>query len=53
MVLKFYVVGGNYILKMLDYCWDCVYNVKKKMGFGVCLFNVLYWDFFDCNIEKF
>lgn len=45
-VSKFYVVSGQYINCMLDYCKNCGYFVLKKIGFKVCLFNYLYWDFF-------
>lgn len=46
--LKFYVVSGVYIDCMLDYCFDCKYDVKQKIGLIVCFFNVFYWDFFVC-----
>lgn len=45
IVIKFYVVSGNYINKMSDYCKYCSYKVKEKIIEDVCLFNSLYWYF--------
>ena len=42
---KPYVSSGNYIAKMSDYCGDCVYSVKEKVGERACPFNLLFWDF--------
>lgn len=49
---KPYAASGNYISKMSDYCGQCRYDVKKKVGEGACPFNALYWDFLDRNGEK-
>lgn len=49
---KPYAASGNYISKMSDYCGQCLYDVKKKVGEGACPFNTLYWDFLDRNGEK-
>ncbi|WP_443147291.1 cryptochrome/photolyase family protein [Photobacterium sp. MCCC 1A19761] len=42
---KPYAASGNYINKMSDYCRDCHYNVKEKIGEQACPFNSLYWHF--------
>lgn len=50
--IKFYVFSVNYMYKMSDYCINCVYDWKKKVGKDVCFFNSFYWDFYDCYIDK-
>lgn len=42
---KPYAASGNYINKMSDYCRQCHYNVKDKLGDQACPFNTLYWNF--------
>lgn len=42
---KPYAAGGNYINKMSDYCNDCHYKIKKKLGPSACPLNSLYWNF--------
>ena len=42
---KPYAASGAYIDRMSDYCRNCVYDVKKKVGPRACPFNSLYWDF--------
>ena len=42
---KPYAAGGNYINKMSDYCNDCHYQVKEKVGSNACPMNSLYWNF--------
>lgn len=44
---KPYVSSGSYINKMSDYCGNCFYNVKDKLGEKACPFNSLYWHFLD------
>ena len=44
---KPYVSSGSYINKMSDYCGNCHYNVKDKLGEKACPFNSLYWNFLD------
>ncbi|MBQ4834432.1 cryptochrome/photolyase family protein [Pseudoalteromonas sp. MMG010] len=46
---KPYAASGNYINKMSDYCKNCFYNVKKKVGDKACPYNSLYWNFMDKN----
>ncbi|WOI56260.1 cryptochrome/photolyase family protein [Palleronia sp. LCG004] len=50
---KPYVSSGNYIDKMSDYCGDCAYSVKTKVGEGACPFNLLYWAFMERHRERF
>ncbi len=50
---KPYVSSGSYINKMSDYCKDCHYNVKDKLGEKACPFNSLYWDFLDDKRQHF
>lgn len=42
---KPYSASGAYINRMSDYCGDCHYNVKDKVGDQACPFNSLYWHF--------
>lgn len=44
---KPYVSSGSYINKMSNYCSDCRYNVKDRLGDNACPFNSLYWNFLD------
>ena len=46
---KPYFSSGAYINKMSNYCLDCQYNVKAKIGEKACPFNYLYWNFLDRN----
>jgi deoxyribodipyrimidine photolyase-related protein len=45
MATKPYAAGGNYIDKMSDYCRDCSYDRKQRVGDDACPFTTLYWDF--------
>jgi deoxyribodipyrimidine photolyase-related protein len=45
MATKPYVSGGAYINRMSDYCSDCVYNPRNRVGEDACPFTTLYWDF--------
>jgi deoxyribodipyrimidine photolyase-related protein len=42
---KPYIASANYINKMSDYCRDCVFYKKKRVGERACPFNYLYWNF--------
>lgn len=42
---KPYAASGAYINKMSNYCSQCEYSVKEKIGQQACPFNYLYWDF--------
>jgi deoxyribodipyrimidine photolyase-related protein len=37
---------------MSDYCQNCVYNHKEKIGEKACPFNFFYWDFLLRHQEK-
>lgn len=50
---KPYVSSGNYIDRMSNYCGDCAYSVKTKLGDGACPFNLLYWAFLHRHRERF
>jgi len=49
---KPYCSTANYIDKMSDYCGNCYYDKKLKVGEKACPFNALYWDFYDRNRRK-
>lgn len=44
---KPYVSSGSYINKMSNYCSNCHYQVKDRLGEKACPFNSLYWNFLD------
>ncbi|XQF89823.1 hypothetical protein ACOBV8_14150 [Pseudoalteromonas espejiana] len=44
---KPYAASGNYINKMSDYCKNCRYDVKQKVGEKACPYNSLYWQFMN------
>ena len=50
---KPYTGSGAYINRMSDYCSDCKYSVKEKVGQDACPFNSLYWHFMNRHREKF
>ena len=45
MATKPYVSGGAYINRMSDYCGDCRFNPRRRVGDDACPFTTLYWDF--------
>ena len=49
---KPYAASGNYIAKMSDYCVNCHYKVKEKVGAKACPFNSLYWRFMNKHRER-
>ena len=49
---KPYVSSGSYISKMSNYCDNCYYNKKDKIGDKACPFNSLYWNFLDDKREQ-
>lgn len=52
MATKPYAAGGNYVDRMSDYCGDCRYDPKKRVGPDACPFTTLYWDFLDRNQDR-
>ena len=46
---KPYAASGAYINRMSDYCGNCRYDVKQRIGQDACPFNALYWDFMARN----
>ena len=49
---KPYAASANYINKMSDYCSNCCYDPKTRIGDKACPFNFFYWDFLDRHREK-
>jgi deoxyribodipyrimidine photolyase-related protein len=49
---KPYISSGAYIDRMSDYCGQCRYDVKKRVGEDACPFNALYWDFLARHEDK-
>lgn len=49
---KPYAASGNYINKMSDFCGNCRFNVKDKLGPDACPFNYLYWNFLIENRQR-
>ena len=52
MATKPYVSGGAYLKKMTDFCSDCRYNPKVRVGDDACPFTAGYWAFLDGNRES-
>ena len=50
---KPYNSSANYMHKMSNYCSNCKYDYKKKVGENACPFNSLYWNFYDRHAKKF
>lgn len=49
---KPYAASGAYIDRMSDYCRDCIYSPKIKLGPEACPFNYLYWHFMIINEKQ-
>lgn len=49
---KPYASSANYIHKMSDYCANCPYDYREKIGENACPFNYLYWDFLARHENK-
>lgn len=45
MATKPYVSAGAYVHRMSDYCGDCRYDHRARVGDDACPFTTLYWDF--------
>lgn len=42
---KPYIASAGYINRMSDYCAECRYNPKQRLGPDACPYNLLYWNF--------
>jgi deoxyribodipyrimidine photolyase-related protein len=51
MATKPYASGGAYIDRMSDYCGDCRYDPKVRVGENACPFTAGYWAFLERNRE--
>jgi len=49
---KPYCSSGNYINKMSNFCKNCRYDYRKRIGSEACPFTTLYWEFLDRHYEK-
>jgi deoxyribodipyrimidine photolyase-related protein len=49
---KPYLASANYMHKMSNYCSNCYYDHKKKVGEKACPFNSLYWNFYNVHRDK-
>jgi deoxyribodipyrimidine photolyase-related protein len=52
LATKPYAASANYIHKMSDYCPQCAYDHRARVGDEACPFNALYWDFLARNRER-
>ena len=52
MATKPYTSGGAYIAKMSDYCGECAYDPKVRVGERACPFTAGYWAFLHRNRER-
>lgn len=52
MASKPYAASANYINKMSNYCKNCVYNPRSRIGENACPFNFFYWDFLARHKDK-
>lgn len=50
---KPYASSGQYINRMSNYCAECAFDVKKKLGDDACPFNAMYWAFLHGNRKRF
>ncbi len=53
MTSKPYCASGAYIDRMSDYCRDCRYRPKERLGPQACPFTTLYWAFLDRHANRF
>ena len=50
---KPYAAGGNYLNKMTDYCGDCRFDPKVRVGPAACPFTAGYWRFLHRHRLRF
>lgn len=52
MATKPYAAGGAYVDRMSDYCGECAYDPKVRVGPRACPFTAGYWAFLARNAER-
>ncbi len=52
LATKPYASGGAYIDRMSDYCGDCRFDPKKRLGEDACPFTAGYWAFLDRTRDR-
>lgn len=52
MASKPYAASANYINNMSNYCKNCAYNPRVRIGENACPFNFFYWDFLARHYDK-
>jgi len=50
---KPYSASGQYVRRMSNYCDNCRYDPKKRVGEDACPFTTFYWDFLIRNRDEF
>ncbi len=53
MATKPYAASASYIAKMGNYCQGCHYKPTIKSGPSACPYNLLYWDFYNRDADRF
>ena len=53
LATKPYASGGSYINKMTDYCGECRFDPKLRVGPDACPFTAGYWRFLHRHRERF
>ncbi len=49
---KPYCSSGNYINKMSNFCKNCRFDYKQRVGEDACPFTTLYWEFMDRHYDR-
>lgn len=52
LATKPYAAGGAYINRMSDYCGDCRYDPRQRVGPDACPFTAGYWSFLHRNRDR-
>lgn len=53
LMTKPYAAGGAYLNRMTQFCKDCKFDPKLRVGETACPYTTLYWDFLDRNLDDF
>ena len=53
MATKPYISGGAYLKRMTDFCGDCRYDPKIRVGEKACPFTAGYWAFLHRHQDAF